>query len=210
MEHLLKYVDVRGKAYLRLVTDWESLEAVETIMDDFSRATWFQFSWIPIEVIPPSVPFAKPELLQLQRDQIRSKERDWVIEAHRRLASIRQRSGSASVEDPIVNAFMDAKAAPFRAWADAEYEKAREAIRQREARPLAPKPKQETIGEQIKRLREECHWTAEELASKMNLDERTVRRHEGDEVNPYPRTLRGYERVFSKQLDRKIVISKMP
>jgi DNA-binding XRE family transcriptional regulator len=67
-----------------------------------------------------------------------------------------------------------------------------------------------SVGAQVRSLREECRWTAEELASKMDLDERTVRRHETDEVNPYARTLRGYERVFSKQLDRKIVISKMP
>jgi len=71
-------------------------------------------------------------------------------------------------------------------------------------------PKQETTGGQIRRLRDECRWTIEELAEAMKIDERTIRRHEADEVNPYARTLRTYERIISKRLERKIVISKMP
>lgn len=69
--------------------------------------------------------------------------------------------------------------------------------------------KKETIGAQIKRLRDECRWTLEELAEAIDNNERTVRRHEADEVAPYARTIRAYERVFSKRLERKIVISKM-
>ncbi len=74
--------------------------------------------------------------------------------------------------------------------------------------PAAPKP--ETIGEQIRRLREECHLSTEELAEKVELDTRTVQRHEAGETTPYPRHLRVYERVFFNSLNRKIVISKMP
>ncbi len=88
LSHLLKYVEVRGKAYLKLVTDAESLEAFEIIMDNFTRATWFQFSWIPMDAVPPTVPFAEPQSIQLQRDRLRANEQDWVIEAYRRLDSI--------------------------------------------------------------------------------------------------------------------------
>jgi DNA-binding XRE family transcriptional regulator len=71
-------------------------------------------------------------------------------------------------------------------------------------------PLSETIGEQIKRLREECRWTIEELAEITDVHERTVSRHELGEVAPYGRTLSAYERTFSKRLQRKVVINKMP
>lgn len=42
------------------------------------------------------------------------------------------------------------------------------------------------------------------------IDERTVRRHEADRATPYARTIRKYERTFSKELGKKVVISEMP
>jgi DNA-binding XRE family transcriptional regulator len=78
-----------------------------------------------------------------------------------------------------------------------------------QAPPIVQLPKEETIGTQIKRLRDECRLTIEELAEAIDSDERTIRRHEADEVVPYARTIRAYEGVFSKRLERKVVISKM-
>jgi len=78
--------------------------------------------------------------------------------------------------------------------------------------PVSPRkvPPSETVGEQIKRLREECRWTIEQLAEFVDVHERTVSRHELGEVEPYARTLSIYERIFYKHLGRKVVISKMP
>lgn len=70
-------------------------------------------------------------------------------------------------------------------------------------------PKPETIGEQINRLREECHLTPEELAVKIGIDVKSVRRHLKDRSIPYERTLWAYETLFSKLLNRQIVITKM-
>jgi predicted transcriptional regulator len=68
----------------------------------------------------------------------------------------------------------------------------------------------ETTGSQIRKLRDECRWTIEDLAYAAKIHERTISRHEADEIQPYARTLHTYERIFSKQLNRKIVINKMP
>jgi ribosome-binding protein aMBF1 (putative translation factor) len=73
---------------------------------------------------------------------------------------------------------------------------------------LAKKP--DTLGSQINRLREECHLTEEELAEKIDIDIRSVQRHLAGETVPYARYLRRYETEFSKLLNRRVVIRKMP
>jgi hypothetical protein len=91
LEHLMKFIDVRGKAYLRLVTDLESAKAFTAIMDDFARATWWQLSGgVPIEAIAPTSPFAEPIPTQLQRDRIVRAAHHWVMEGYRRLESLRK------------------------------------------------------------------------------------------------------------------------
>jgi hypothetical protein len=72
-----------------------------------------------------------------------------------------------------------------------------------------PTPKQETIGEQIDRLRRECDdMTVEELAEKVELDPTNVSRHIRDKSKPTHRNRRQYQRVFSNILNRKIVINE--
>jgi len=73
-----------------------------------------------------------------------------------------------------------------------------------------PSPKSPTVGPQINNLREECHLTVEELAEHIQMDTRSVQRHIASERIPYARHLRAYERVFSKLLNRHVVIKKMP
>lgn len=68
-------------------------------------------------------------------------------------------------------------------------------------------PSARTLGAQIKSLREECRWTIEDLASEVQINERTIQRHEANEVAPYARTIRSYERVFSKHLKRQVIIN---
>jgi|ERR1035438_123673 DNA-binding transcriptional regulator YiaG len=70
-------------------------------------------------------------------------------------------------------------------------------------------PKKETIGEQIKYLRDECRLTIEDLAPKLGIEPRSIQRHEANQSKPHARHLAAYERVFSKLLKRQIVINKM-
>ena len=75
----------------------------------------------------------------------------------------------------------------------------------------AVKPEQRvSIGDQIRDLRDEAKLSQEELAELMDMDARTIQRHESNEVSPYGRTLRKYQKRFSKLLEREVVISKMP
>jgi hypothetical protein len=67
----------------------------------------------------------------------------------------------------------------------------------------------ESVGHQINRYREECRMTVEKLAEKMKLNTRSVQRHIADTV-PLARNITAYERVFSKSLNREIVIKNMP
>jgi hypothetical protein len=66
---------------------------------------------------------------------------------------------------------------------------------------------QPTIGEQIDRLREECGLSIEGLADQVGLHPTNVARHCRDEFTPTIRNRAKYSRIFSKLLERHIVIS---
>lgn len=70
-------------------------------------------------------------------------------------------------------------------------------------------PTLETIGLQLNRLREECRWTEEQLAERISISLRSVQRHLAGESIPYSRHIHAYERVFSKRLERQVVIDRM-
>ena len=69
---------------------------------------------------------------------------------------------------------------------------------------------QESLADQIQRLRVECKWSIEKLAAKTGLDERTVKRHLSGHSVPHLSNLSLYEQAFSKALKKEVVISKMP
>jgi DNA-binding transcriptional regulator YiaG len=86
--------------------------------------------------------------------------------------------------------------------------------------PIAPVPevsnaghptpsKAESLGQQIDRLREECHLSLEKLAEAVGITFRTVQRHISGTSIPYGRHISGYQRVFSKCLKRQVTIKKM-
>jgi ribosome-binding protein aMBF1 (putative translation factor) len=75
--------------------------------------------------------------------------------------------------------------------------------------PPSEPPRAEAIASQIDRLREECHWTMETLAAKTGLSVRSVQRHLSGDAKPYERNIPAYERAFSKQLKRDVVIRQM-
>ena len=103
LEHVLKLLDNRGRAYVRLVTDIETQKALRVIMNDVTRAAWFDFSAIPIEAIPPTHPFApRHEKSQIQRDELLKRTQHWVIEGLRRLDSLHKThvSGKSEIDRP--------------------------------------------------------------------------------------------------------------
>jgi len=72
-----------------------------------------------------------------------------------------------------------------------------------------PVKAEESVGAQIKRLRDECQLTTEELAEEVELEVRSVQRHLANKATPYVRHLRTYQRTFSKLLNRQVVIGKL-
>ena len=75
---------------------------------------------------------------------------------------------------------------------------------------VAPPPvPTETVAVQLQKLRDECRWTIEDLASATGLSDRQIARHLSGEYRPLPRNISAYEREFSKRLKRQVVINKM-
>jgi DNA-binding transcriptional ArsR family regulator len=69
----------------------------------------------------------------------------------------------------------------------------------------------ETIAEQLRRLRAESRLTVEALTEALTgIDQRSVERHLSGDTIPRIGNIGAYERVFSKQLKRQVVISIMP
>lgn len=90
-----------------------------------------------------------------------------------------------------------------------EFEESHQSDPQKLLEAPPARPSEETVAAQIRRLREECRLTVEELGELVNLEPRSVQRHEAGTAKPYPRYLSAYERVFSKLLNRRVVISKL-
>ncbi len=76
------------------------------------------------------------------------------------------------------------------------------------ALPQAITP-EETIAAQLQKLRDECRWTIEDLAEATGISVRSIARHLSGKFVPYVRNISAYERAFSKQLKRQVVINKM-
>lgn len=87
---------------------------------------------------------------------------------------------------------------------------AKQAQNQHKTEPPVSHPLEETLPAQIHRLREECRWSVETLAGAVDLDLRTVTRHLSGKTKPHLRNISAYERAFSKALNRRVVIKKMP
>jgi hypothetical protein len=64
-----------------------------------------------------------------------------------------------------------------------------------------------SIAEQVESLRNEADVTQEKLAELIGIDVRNVQRHLAG-ATPQSRTLARYERVFSKLMNRQVVIKK--
>lgn len=80
------------------------------------------------------------------------------------------------------------------------------------AAPVSAQPlpeAQETVAQQIERLRVECDWKLETLAEMADISARTAQRHISGVTIPFARLLGRYERVFSKKLKRQVVIKKL-
>lgn len=64
-----------------------------------------------------------------------------------------------------------------------------------------------SLGSQIKRLREEARWTIPKLAEAVEIEPRTVERHESGQIKSlHPGTKASYEKVLTAALGRKIIL----
>jgi hypothetical protein len=70
LDHFLKILDVYGEAFLDLVSDLESVEAIGVMMELRARTAWWETSWLPFDI--PSDPFGKPHPVHIQIDKITS------------------------------------------------------------------------------------------------------------------------------------------
>jgi|SRR5579862_8215051 len=91
--YILQCLDVLGGAYLRLVKTLESHKAYATVMQEYGNHAWFQLSALPIEVLPPTPPFAAPLPPELSmRDRVLERVRHWTIEGYKRLDELHRAS----------------------------------------------------------------------------------------------------------------------
>jgi len=63
--------------------------------------------------------------------------------------------------------------------------------------------------EVLEALREECGWSVEELANKMEKDKKTILDHRVRGAIPHPSTLKKYAEVFTERLRREITVSEL-
>src|SRR5438552_8655069 len=66
----------------------------------------------------------------------------------------------------------------------------------KELKPIQLPSSGETIAVQLQRLRDECRWTIEDLASATGISTRQVARHLSSEFNPLPRKISAYDARF--------------
>jgi DNA-binding XRE family transcriptional regulator len=65
-------------------------------------------------------------------------------------------------------------------------------------------PVRPTLGQQLKALRIEAHWTQEQLSAEVNIDLQAVKLHLADKRQLRFSTAQRYEQVFSKKLKRDV------
>jgi transcriptional regulator with XRE-family HTH domain len=65
------------------------------------------------------------------------------------------------------------------------------------------------LGRNIERLRKECGWSFDELASKTGLDKKLVLSRVNRGTKPVPRNLKLYAQAFSKAIGQTISVSDL-
>jgi hypothetical protein len=90
LEHLMSFLEIRGEAYLELVTDLESHDAYATILNSYLHWIWLHFMGMPIEMLLPVPPGGEPTDLQLKAARIQRRIGYWVGEGYRRWAAIQE------------------------------------------------------------------------------------------------------------------------
>jgi excisionase family DNA binding protein len=92
LEHCLKQLEIFGRAYLRLVADFEYAKAYNAILNKCLREVWEFFAGFPIETIfaTPLFSSASPPAACLQRDQMVERTIHWQTEGFRRVAELRK------------------------------------------------------------------------------------------------------------------------
>lgn len=70
-------------------------------------------------------------------------------------------------------------------------------------------PSQESLAEQIKRLKDECDITAEEIAEALGVVPRSIFKHLAGKTVPRRGHLTAYERLFTDRLGRSVTLRKV-
>ncbi len=81
MDYAVRLLDIRAEAYLSLITDLRSQEAYMTILDEFWRGAWREYTGFPIDILEPANGNANLETI-FQR------ARYWTIESYKVLQSL--------------------------------------------------------------------------------------------------------------------------
>ncbi|HEX4006119.1 MAG TPA: helix-turn-helix transcriptional regulator [Acidobacteriaceae bacterium] len=83
-------------------------------------------------------------------------------------------------------------------------------VHEAQQRAQETRPSGNSLGEQIRLLREDCRLTNEDLAAALGVDRRSVVRHISNDHKPAKRHLAAYEKLFSERLGRKVRIETSP
>jgi DNA-binding transcriptional ArsR family regulator len=75
--------------------------------------------------------------------------------------------------------------------------------------PKLSEPSRESLAEQIKRLKDECDITAEEIAEALGVVPRSIFKHLSGKAVPRRGHLVAYERLFTDRLGRSVTLQKV-
>jgi len=82
-------------------------------------------------------------------------------------------------------------------------------LRQLEKIASYPFQKKTALGRNIDRLRRECGWSLDELATATELDKKAVLAHVNKGAKPRPSTLKAYAETFSEKLGRAVSVAEI-
>jgi hypothetical protein len=83
LEHVLSLFDIRAEAFLELVSDIRSQNALMVVLESFGRVVWEEYTGWPLEVMRPASAKADAVL-----SKIHAKVQRWTYEGYKRLANL--------------------------------------------------------------------------------------------------------------------------
>jgi hypothetical protein len=76
----------------------------EVVMQQYVRQTWFDFAFMPIERLPPTLAHApNPEPILRQRDAVLEHMEHWKVQAYQNICSAQNQNPPGKIQDEIGN-----------------------------------------------------------------------------------------------------------